>query len=103
MKNSKDFPLGDILSFTTGEKVERAFLLADGGIVALRDLISHMTDEQMLTDSAMKLLAPKCREGLLEQHPGLLEAVEPPTGVSLQTWVESLSEQFGKCLSVTPI
>lgn len=103
MTNSKDFPLGDILTLTTGETVEAAFMLADGGMVALRELISYMTGEEMLTDTAVQLLAPECREGLLVQHPELMEAVEPPVGANPVTWDETLKKKFGDCLSVKPL
>lgn len=89
------FPLGTVLSVTTGIN------LAPAGFVDVCALLDHMTGDA-LTDMGRAMMQPACKRALLSQHPNLAD-VEPPAGVDLPLWLANEAERLGAAFDVQPL
>ncbi len=88
------FHLGELITVAGGRSLAEAPFVANDGQDGLRALISYMANAGMMTDSAVRVLAPACREGLLQQHPWLAEIdVSVVTTKNHESW---LAEQIAK-------
>lgn len=101
---SKEFDLGDVLSLTTGDTVHNARMLSPQGMVGVRTLVSHITGENMITDSAVILLAQQCRDALLAQHPDLQKVDETTlNNKNVEKWLTDQRNFFGARLTVNSL
>lgn len=93
----KLFHLGELITIASGRTLGEAPFVANEGMDGLRAIISYMTDGDMMTDSAVRVLAPTCRTGLLEQHPWLAEIdVSVVTPQNADAWLTEQVMKYGE-------
>jgi len=92
MPETRDFPLGDILTITT----ER--LLARGGISAVYEILNWMTGDNLYTHQLPRA-AQECAPHLLKQHPDLAAVTVPEFGGderAVWAWLDEQVRRFGE-------
>lgn len=63
-----------------------------------------MSNGGMMTDTAVQVLAPSCREELLRQHPWLAEIdVSAVTKQNADVWLAERVAQYGEYHPVAPL
>lgn len=95
---TRDFPLGDILSVTTGR------LLSRDGMDGVYRILQYLTGAPIMTHQIPRA-TDHCYLRVLEQHPQLLDVV-PQTNAQIEAISEWLTEQeriYGATLPVAPI
>lgn len=95
----RTFPLGDILSVTTG------LLVAPRGIEALYELLDYMTGDQLFTHQLPRA-SRECKPELLRQHPALAEVVVPDNfdgEEHIWRWLAEQMDRYGDELLVAPL
>lgn len=91
------FHLGELITLAGGRTLAEAPFVASDGMDGLRAIISYMTAAGMMTDSATKILAPSCREGLLQQHPWLADIdVSVLTRENHERWLAEQVAKYGE-------
>jgi hypothetical protein len=98
MTDTREFPLADILSITTGRLLSRDHI---GGVYRI---LNYLTGDDLFTHQLPRA-AQACRPSLFAQHPQLVEA-RPPDGDGLLPLMEWLAEQeraYGMTLPVSPV
>lgn len=91
------FHLGELITIAGGQSLAEAPFVASEGQDGLRAIISYMTNAGMMTDSAVRTLAPACREGLLQQHPWLAEIdVSIVTTKNHARWLAEQVAKYGE-------
>ncbi|HXT90106.1 MAG TPA: hypothetical protein VN714_12710 [Trebonia sp.] len=96
---TRDFPLADILSVTTGR------LLSRDGLGGVYRILSHLTSDQIMIEPQIPRALDACHLKVLEQHPQLL-GVTPHTNAEIEhidTWLTLQESRFGSLLPVAPI
>lgn len=95
----REFPLGDILSVTTGRLVSRKHI---GGIY---EVLNFMTGASLLTHQLPRA-AKSCGPELLRQLPQLVE-VEVPEGLrgeeAIFAWLDNVKAKYGAKHPVTAL
>ncbi len=98
------FHLGELITVAGGRTLDEAPFVANDGMDGLRALVSYMTNAGMMTDSAVRELAPSCRKGLLEQYPWLAEIdVSVVTTKNHERWLIDQVAQRGEWHPVVPL
>jgi hypothetical protein len=102
MDNTREFPLGDILSITTGR------LVAERRIEAVYDILNFMTRDNLFTHQLPRA-SRECTPELLHQHPELgdvdtsilddLVRTDGPEKGCAQ-WVALYANKYGEYLPV---
>lgn len=93
----REFHIGDILSVTSG------YLVSPTNFGAVHELIEYLLSEAVFTH-AIPMVADRCRDGVLVQHPQL--ATADCSGVTPDNHRERLAalvEQFGERLPISPL
>ena len=100
----KLFHLGELITVAGGRTANEAPFVANEGMDGLRAIISYMANAGMMTDSAVVVLAPACREGLLAQHPWLSEIdVSVVTKENADAWLSEQVAKYGEWHPVAPL
>lgn len=98
------FHLGELITVAGGRTLGEAPFVANDGMDGLRALISYMTNAGMMTDSAVREMAPSCRQGILAQHPWLAEIdVSVVTTKNHESWLIDQVAQRGEWHPVAPL
>ncbi len=96
---TRDFPLADILSITTGR------LLSHDHIDGVYRILNHLTGDNLMTHQLPRA-ADTCAPALIEQHPFLTD-LQPPAGdvplEQLLAWLAQAERDHGYTLPVTPL
>jgi hypothetical protein len=95
---ARAFPLGDILSVTTGR------LLSRDGIDGVYQILNYLTGAPVFTHQIPRAV-DHCQLPLLRQHPELLDVV-PQTNAEIEqieAWLTEQEQRFGETLEVSPI
>lgn len=98
MPETRDFPLADILSITTGRLLSRDHM--DG----IYRILNYLTSDELFTHQLPRA-AEACRPALIAQHPQLADAM-PPDDMqvpALLAWLAAQERAHGQSLSVSPI
>lgn len=103
-KEARAFPLGDILTVTTGH------LFSPPDLERVRDLLSWMTGE-ILTVSQLPDAADECAPALLAQHPelaaiGVPESfgrAGPESEPAVEAWLAAQAAVYGETREVVPL
>lgn len=100
MPDTRDFPIGDILSVTTGFVVSTSGKHPIDGVYAI---LNHMTGDSLMTHQLPRA-AKAARPALLRQHPKLagVDASGLDAGTVPQ-WVADQEARFGATLPVAPL
>jgi hypothetical protein len=103
---TEHFPLGSILSVTTGCLVVR------DGMDGLYQILNYMTGDNLFTH-ALPRASEECRPHLLAQHPSLAEVVVPEwddlpddrdkARAVVFDWLSEQERLYGEMLPVEPI
>jgi hypothetical protein len=97
-QTTRNFPLADILTMTTGR------LLTTRGIGAVYDIANWLTGDNLFTHQLPRA-ADICGPALLDQHPQL-QGVEPPADIdvpNLMAWLADAEREHGEHLPVAPL
>lgn len=97
--SARTFPLGDVLTVTTG------VLLAERGIAAVYELLDYMTGNSLMTHQLPRA-GRECAPWLVAQHPWLADIPEPKGLDSLEdcrAWLEPLADRYGAEVVVQPV
>jgi hypothetical protein len=95
--DTRDFPLADVLSVTTG------CMLSDH-VDGLYRILNHLTGDSPVTHQLGRA-AEACRPGVIEQHPQLAGVV-PPEGIDVpevMAWIAEQERVHGDSLVLAPI
>ena len=93
----KSFPLGDILSVTTG------CLLSPRHIEGVYDILNYMTRDNLFTHQLGRA-SNECKPWLLRQHPQLADVTgDDITTDNFRDWLAKAVARFGDELPVEPI
>lgn len=96
------FPLGDVLSVTTG--INLSPLGFQGVTRLLEYLIGATEDEIGGLGHSILFVAESCKEELLRQFPQLSDIDDSQvTQENYKDWLTEQEQTFGKSFSVTPI
>jgi hypothetical protein len=98
MTEPRVFPLGDVLSVTTGRLVSR------DGMDGVYRILQYLTGAPIFTHQIPDAI-DHCHLPLLRQHPQLLD-VAPTTNAQLadiKTWLAEQERIFGETLPVAPV
>lgn len=100
-RDSRHFPLADVLSITTGRLLTRR---TPHPGQALDDLLHHMTGDRLAWWQAPRA-ADACTQTLVEQHP-FLASLRPLPGSDtpdLYAWLLEAERRHGQTLTVVPL
>lgn len=95
---TRDFPLGDILSVTTGR------LLSRDGMDGIYRILAYLTGDEIYTHQIPAAI-DATHLGVLSQHPQLV-GVTPVTNADLDdvgTWLTVQEQRFGASLPLSPV
>lgn len=95
---TRDFPLGDILSVTTGR------LLSRDGMDGVYQILSYLTADDIYTHQIPAAI-DATHLGVLSQHPQLV-GVTPVTNADLENiygWLAVQEQRFGASLPLSPV
>ncbi len=110
---AREFPLGDVLTITTGR------LVSTRGIGAVYDILNYMTGDDLSTQQLPRA-ADECRPHLIAQHPQLGSPLMDIAVADLDSrlsdnlsfcdaaevvcdWLSVLTETYGETFPVEPI
>lgn len=94
-----NFPLGDVLSITTGRLVSRRHI---DGVYAI---LNHMTGDNLYTHQLPRA-CDECAPVLLAQHPQLADVSVPVAfddGAHVACWLSEQERVYGETLLVEPV
>lgn len=97
-QGTREFPLSDILSVTTGR------LLSHDGMDGVYRILQYLTGTPIYTHQIPRAV-DHCHLPLLRQHPQLLDVV-PVTNAqidAIDTWLTEQERVYGETLPVTPV
>jgi hypothetical protein len=92
----KDFPIGDVLSATTG------ILVSPRGIAGVYEVLNWMTGESVYTHQLPRI-GREARPVILAAHPDLAQAYEEAEQVTSQNWChwhDTWVARYGETISV---
>lgn len=95
---TRDYPLGDILSVTTGR------LLSRDGMDGIYRILAYLTGDEIYTHQIPAAI-DATHLGVLSQHPQLV-GVTPVTNADLDdvgTWLTAQEQRFGSSLPLAPV
>lgn len=98
MTDTRDFPLADVLTVTTGR------LLSHDHMAGVYRILNFLTGDDLMTHQLSRA-AQACRPALVEQHPWL-DGLTPPEDIDapdLLAWLIAQEATHGDTVSVTPI
>lgn len=98
---SKDLPLGDVLSVTTGRLVSRDHI---GGVYNVCD---YMSGESNMTHQLPRV-CEECRPVILRQHPELTDVrvpdwPDPVTAEVVFAWLTEVEAEYGAMVALDPM
>lgn len=96
MAEAKTFPLGEVLSVTTGRLLSEI-----GGVYRV---MGHVLEDPGITTIGLAMMRETVKAAILEQHPQLAEA--DVSAVTRETWRADLAEleaRFGATLELRPM
>lgn len=94
---TKTFPLGTVLSITTGH------MLAPNGIGGVYEILNHMTGDSIYTHQIPRVLR-ECAPYLLKQFPALAEIdVSAVTPENWAAFMDDLSQRYPAEFAVEPL
>ena len=106
MTKTREFPLGSILSVTTGR------LVARGHMGDLYEILNYMTGDNLFTH-ALPRASDECKPHLLAQHPHLADVVVPEwddlpddqeqAKAIVYAWLAEQEATYGATLPVSPV
>lgn len=96
MSQRRDFPLGAILTGTTG------IMLCEGGFDQFYELATHMAGGPVWTHELVAL-APIIAADLHRQHPDLPTTAPELTESTFRVWVAEQKAIYGETRSIEPI
>lgn len=91
----RSFPLGDILSLTTGRVLTT--------YEAMGDLVDYMVGDSVQgLCASFPIIAGNCAKHVLKQHPQLAEVSDPGTTdkAKIDAWLADKRNQFGERLAI---
>lgn len=96
---TRDFPLDEILTISTGRLVARRHM------DAVYDVLNHLTGDNLFTHQLPRAL-DACLPSVLAQHPDLA-AIQPgdvPADADLiWPWLDAMEAKYGKTRSLVPV
>lgn len=96
---TRDFPLDEILTVTTGRLVARRHM------AAVYEILNFLTGDDLMTHQLPRAL-DACLPAVLGQHPDLADipAVSVPADTEhIWPWVEAMEARYGKTRPLAPI
>jgi hypothetical protein len=98
MTDTRDFPLADILSITTGR------LLSHRHMDGVYEILNHLTGDNLMTHQLPRA-AETCRPALIAQHPFLVDltVAEDMPVPELLAWLAEAETKHGASFPVTPL
>lgn len=99
MTTTRDFPLADILTITTGRLLSRKHM------AGVYNILGWLTGDDELMTHQLSRAVEACLPGLLRQHPSLAD-VAPPEDVDeaeLLAWLDEAERVHGATLPVAPV
>lgn len=94
MTDSRQFPIGAILTVTTGK------LMCDIGQVY--ELLNFMTGDNLFTHQLPRV-SKECAPVITRQHPHLADWIDDVTGDNVWRRLADAERQFGKTLEIRPL
>lgn len=97
MSAAKTFPLGTVLSITTGR------MLAPNGISGVYEILNFMTGDSIYTHQIPRVCA-ECKPVLLKQFPALAEVdVSSVTEENWEAFLQGLAQRLPPAFDVQPM
>lgn len=97
MSENREFPLGCILSVTTGK------LVAEDHMSGFYEILNYMTSDNLFTHQLPRA-AGACKPSLLAQHPRLeLLSGDDINNENWEEWLSAAKEIHGSHLPVAPL